>query len=618
MSVKVYQYGLLSPSTNGIIVNEQMRFAHNYRNTLTEVERARRNAVRILTRENDTKILELEKKVAKAKEKEKIIGKEIKLQHQETRSRTSTKTDKEDLKQSRKITKELRAQLRLARKELKNNNAIQSEIDLINERANEMIRSIRSNYSEAGLYWGNYLIVEDAMTAVKKSPLYKDDQDNDPRFARWRDEGTIAVQLQGGLDTKSISDDKNTLVRINKVDDGAFYAEKRSERKKLSRTVLHIRVGSDEKGKPIWASFPMIMHRSLPENGKIKWIKVHKKKQGSNTKWYVDFTVDITNVIKAPNNGKGAIAIDIGWRDMGDGFRVAKWRGEDGEIGEIKIDDGLVKSLKKDAELRSIRDKEFNIARIQLAEWLEKNVHSDWMTEKTKTISQWKSIDRLAKLVQQWKSNRFEGDDKIFQELENWRYHDFHLKDWEINQRRKSRRHRRELYRVIGAQLAEKYETVIFEDFDLRDVSMTPQPDAKEDNQKARANKTLASPSEFRLVIENAFVSRDGKVEKIDPKGTSYTCHLCKAIEHLDSSDYIHTCSGCGETWDREDNATANILARWCERRDDVQNMGDAHKEENNNEINGLEETRYDRRKRLRNEKEVRMATARKVDGKAA
>ena len=156
------------------------------------------------------------------------------------------------------------------------------------------------------------------------------------------------------------------------------------------------------------------------------------------------------------------------------------------------------------------------------------------------------------------------------------------------------------------------------EDFDLSDVAQKAEPDEEEDNQKGRSNRTLASPSEFRLAIVNAFLARQGEVIKIDPKGTSYTCHLCNTYQKLDHTTIYHTCSNCNQTWDREDNATANLLKRYCERLSGEENAGGARKDENNNEIKGVQETRYQRRNRAKQEKLARQTTARKDDANPA
>jgi hypothetical protein len=61
MAALVYRYGLLSPTCNAERVRDTMRIAHRYRNTLTEIERGLRAAVRAV--EADLGIAELTARV---------------------------------------------------------------------------------------------------------------------------------------------------------------------------------------------------------------------------------------------------------------------------------------------------------------------------------------------------------------------------------------------------------------------------------------------------------------------------------------------------------------------------------------------------------------------------
>lgn len=637
---KVYKFGLLSPTENGKIVYEQMFLNHRYRNTLNEIECGRRNAVRLITRENDENIRNLENEFSQAEEVERKIAKEIKTQHSEMRSRTSTQTDKEELKIARSNKKEIRKLLIEARKLAKSNLDIVSKLEQIKERNNELTRSARE-YCK--VYWGTYLLSEDAMDASRKMPLYDGMKDNNPKFLSWRYEGSVGVQLQGGLEVPKIFG-ANTQIHIDPVDENAFYGEKRKDRRKLSRTILRLRVGSDEKLKPIWASWPMIMHRSLPKGGVIKKATVQLKKIGPTEEWSVSITVDMSNCLSPSVGAIGAVAFDLGWRDMKDqtgnstGFRIGKWRGEDNKIEEVKLDIAIVDGIKKANDIKSVRDDNFNIMKTSLVEWLKKNVAilPPWINNwrKITSLSKWRSIAQLVALTKHWKSNRFDGDEDIFgvsgkwikddkkvvagTGLAGWAYHDYHLWLWESDQRTKSLRRRKEYFRIEAAKLAKQYKTLVIEDFDLRDVSQTPEPDAKDDNQKGRANRVLSSPSEFRLALINAFVGLGGEVVKIDPAGTSYTCHLCSSPERLDHMTHLHTCSRCGETWDREDNATANLLNRWRERFGGAGTPGVARNDEKSNDPAEMEETRYQRRNRAKQEKALRQATARKANANPA
>jgi hypothetical protein len=619
-TIRVYKFGLLAPTENAALVEQQMLAAHRYRNALVQIERERRDALRILTRDSDVNIRSLEEAVNGATEVVVKLAREIKLQHSETRSRLSTQTDKEELKNARLKLKEAKTNLNLARKQVRGNQTVIDAMDYINDAKNAKIKVARE---ASGVYWGSYLPVEDAMNAAAKSPMYDGDKPNDPRFVRWQGDGTIAVQLQGGLSVEDSLLGKNTQFRIDPVDEKAFYAEKRSERRKASRTFVHLRVQSTDKGKPIWAIFPLIMHRPLPEGGVIKWAYIHKKMHGPRAEWYLTITIDLA---KVPTNTEtnGAIALDIGWREIKDKdgniihIRAGKWQDEDGNIGEIKLDysqaqHSLIGALKKANELRGIRDDNFNSIKKTLTEWMKSSTPSIWLKEIAETLPQWRSAARLAHLAKQWKINRFKGDDDIFQQMEKWRYHDYHLWSWEHSQRIKTIRRRRELYRTTSAKLAAKYQTLVIENFDLRDVSQTAQPEDAEDKQRVRANKTLVSPSQLIANLTNAFKAKGGSVVKVNPSGTSFTCHVCDSHEHLDHTTIWHRCSQCGTEWDREDNATANMLKRWREHSGGAQKGRDARTDENSKENEEVQETRYQRRNRAKKEKEARLATARKA-----
>jgi len=638
---RVYQYGLKAPTENAELVREQMFLAHRYHNTLIEIERGRRGAIRTLTRGHNATIRQLEADLLEA---DALVGKivrEIKTQHSETRSRLSTQTDKEELKVARQKKKEIKSQLIEARYLDKNNPSIINERTNINDLAKEAIKSARKH---CGVYWGTSQLIDDAVEASRKMPLYNGEKDNDPSFKPWKHQGSVGVQIQKrddiqGMDVKNVFG-ADTCFRIDCVNEGAFYAEKRGDRRKQRKTTMRMRINSDDKGKPIWSYFPMTMHRPLPDGGIIKKAKVRLKKIGSREEWSLSITVDMSNVLMTTNNNHEAVAIDIGWRDMKDdngqttGFRMCKSRGTDGKIEEIKLDPKIISAIKKANELRGLRDDNFNKERASFVAWAKVNVLPDWLVKETKTIAQWRSISRLVKLFKQWKNNRFDGDEVIFgvsgkwnkgdksvitgTGLAGWAYHDFHLWNWEANQRTKAIRRRKEFYRVEASKLAKQYQTLVLEDFDLSDVSQTAEPEAEDDNQRGRSNKTISSPSEFKLALINAFDARNGKIEKVNPKGTSYICHLCKSKEHLDSTFHIHTCSKCHQTWDREDNATANILTLWRERLSDEQNAVSARKDENGNENKGVEETRYQRRNRAKQEKKARLETARNAEANIA
>jgi hypothetical protein len=613
MPVKVYRYGLLRPTENADLVSRQMRAAHIYRNTLTEIERGRRTALRSAMPDfGNIRALELEAANAKAVEIDAV--KVIRSQRSKTRDRSDTTEMRARVRAAREQRKLAVRKLREARKEAREDVNLIAKTDEINDRAAELRRSAREF---CGVYWGTYLLVEDAEQAARKSPLYDGAEPNDPRFARFSGEGNVGVQIQGGAPAESIVGGFGTLVRIDSVNENAWHAENRCDRRRASRTTLRIRVGSDDARSPIWAAWPMIMHRPFPDGAVIKRATVSKRMIGPREEWSVTFTVvtEDTQASRCPTNrdSSSIVAIDLGWRTREDGLRVAYWRDGAGEHGEFVVPNAVLGALRKSEDLRSIRDTNFNVARSALNDWMRARPIPEWLVLDTKTLPAWRSAARLAYLARKWKSNRFDGDVIAYEALEKWRYHDYHLWEWETSQRRKSLRRRREVYRCFAADLAKRYETIVLEgELDLRAFAIRQTADADAENETARSNRQLVAVSELRLAMVNAFGAE--RVAFVPAKGTSETCYSCLTIDVWeDPSALDHACSGCGLRWDRDDNATRNLLRRYRESRSVEKDAVGSRMAEKENENNEVVETRWVRAKRLRAEKEERKQSAREA-----
>jgi transposase len=655
--IRVYRFGLLRPTQNSDLVYEQLRAAHLYRNKLTEVECARRAALReLLSAQGDTKALEIAVEVAERIELEAV--KTIRDARSSTHKRSETKEMRERLTMCRAGTRSVKIALQERRHQLRSDPALQAAKDAIEEHAAEARRKARS---ETTCYWGSYLLCEDADMASRKMPLYDGAEPNDPRFHRFSGEGRIGVQLQNGMPVEKLFS-VDTRLRIAPVDSAAWYAEKRSDRRRASRTVLWMRVGTDPKTRgPIWTTWPMIMHREIPAGSVLKGAIVNLRKIGPRDEWYVTITAEIPELAFATCGKGGTVAVDLGWRRFDDGLRVAAWGGKNGESGELRLTNATISSLRKAEELRSIRDTNFDVARMKLSKVLStmKDV-PEWLKAKTENLSQWKSPGRLAALAKVWKTEREKAglpeirvghlngetvvldsssasktrrntsssepesdaaDAKImanpvltaaYTDLELWRYHDYHLWSWETSQRTKKLRNRREQYRIFADMLAKKYSTLVLEKFDLREIAKKQAvDDEKADNQTARSNRQLAAVSELRLVLVNTFVGRGGTVEKIDAADTTITCHSCGVVEKFDAAAQVHhTCSACGTVADQDVQAWKNLLIR-LERERSKENVATARKQEK-------QESRWVRARRMAAEKGARKDTARKEEQKEA
>lgn len=566
----VYRFGLLPPTENHELVLAQMRAAHVYRNRLTEIERARRAKVRSINSAHGD-IAAAERAAAAAAEAEQEAARAVSAHRASTRTRAVPAPLKETLTGARVAKRDAVQKLRAMRAAAREDVSTVSAVEKVNEEASAEQKAARA---ACGVYWGTYLLVEEAMDAARKTPLYDGAEPNDPRFARWEGEGTVGVQLQGGLPTpEAFGDDTRIQIRQIPLPPGVSARHK-------PRAEVRLRVGSDGRA-PIWATWIAILHRPLPEGGTIKRAAVHLRKIGPRSRWFLDVVVDAP---AGPRRcGEGAVAVDLGWRKIGEEIRVAVWRAEDGETGEIRIPEKLVGSLRKPDDLREIRDRAFNAARDVLATWIaQQQVIPDWLREASAHLRQWRSPGRLASLVLRWRKERFEGDAAGYDVLERWRYHDHHLWEWETSQRSKSLGHRREVYRVAAARLAERFGVVVLEKFDLRQIARRPVKESEEaENEVSRSNRHLVAVSELRSALRQAFLSRGGEVAEVDAGDTTRICPVCGLVERFDAAAMVHhACGGCGTVRDQDEGAAQNILDRWRERRSDAETAGVARSNE--------------------------------------
>ena len=89
MSIRVFKYGLLAPTTNATLVRDQLRLMGRYRNVLTEIECARRAALRPVLRAHGD-IAQLEADVGRAQAELDAGLLAVRSARAQTRSRSET------------------------------------------------------------------------------------------------------------------------------------------------------------------------------------------------------------------------------------------------------------------------------------------------------------------------------------------------------------------------------------------------------------------------------------------------------------------------------------------------------------------------------------------------
>lgn len=540
---KVYRYGARPPSVNLDRVRNQLKLATDYYNSLVENERARRQRWHDILGE-DPKVAEARTAAETANDKVEEAFRILK----DARCETGKRRPDHKLAQTVATEKRKRRRAWAAQKkaEAKAQKTLKDKLRASDDAAKVAKKALRAEFSDAGLYWGTYLITEDALP-IGGPP---------PKFRRRDGTGSIAAQCQ-------ITAKDENVYQLHDVPDW---------RSRRPGKILKIRIGSMNKAGeivkggsvPLWAEIPLLYHRPIPEGATVKWVRVVLRKVGTREEWSVCFTVELPGKVgrvekKATCSGR-VIAFDLGWRKTDRGLRVAYGTGSNGRSYELLLPLWLVEGWEVSRRLRSIRDRMFDDIRDRLSAWRRGRDLPEWLEERLRFSSRWKGQVRLITLLRFWEDNRFEGDASIIAEIQVWRAEDTHLYNWERHQERRCLHQRRELYRHWGKWVALNYDAVAFEDLDLS--ALKEKPGIEEDQDGVVGLHMKGAAGELRTAIEQACIAEGKRALRVEHKGSSGTCAACGEVAMDITARLKATCEACGKEADRDCNASRILLSR--------------------------------------------------------
>jgi hypothetical protein len=451
---KVYEYGCLLPIAGEEVLIAEIRQRNDLWNKLVEVERETR------LRAREALIIPGDPLPALYDQL-----KEVRTEIKDTRKKNrSGKIDVSFLQNQAKLIRENILALKSERLEKKKAITEQNR-DVLDRIEMERRKAVKAISNASTLYWANKEEIINNYELARKRAMRVN---TELKFHRFTGEGKVTVRFQKGLPIPEVFG-TNTCLQIDPVPDEAWQHPTRAVRRKMSRTNIRLRVKSDEYRKPVWIELPMVMHRPIPLESEIRSASIVRERVGRSWRYKVVITATLGEGIKA--HGKGAVGIDLGWRMVNDGMRVAYWADDQGGHGQLLLGLKVLHEFSKLNDLQGIRDKNFNAVRDKLSKWLPGKSIPDWLEEEISSLASWRAPGRLIALVNRWRENRFRGDDGIYKILEVWRKQEHHLYDWEANLRDQVKRRRREIYRVFAAGIALKYSMIVLENFDLRKVT---------------------------------------------------------------------------------------------------------------------------------------------------
>lgn len=561
----VYCYGCTAPPDDIDAVFTQMWLANRYRNQLAEIERGRRDASNAILGDADEKLAAANAMLADLDQQIADIKAEKKRRNMVARKRGRHPDLNAKLATVMEARKAASAQCKLIKDEAYGNPQHAAALEQIEASTTAAVKAARKiARCEWGLHWATYQAVEQAAQSMRRG--------KPPKFRSFRREngGMIAVHIQSEktepkLTVERLFAGEDTYVKLT-LEPTPANASKRRQRKPTA--LLQLCIGSKNpaanislRNPAIYTTVRVTLHRPLPPDCHVTWVKLIAKRVGTYLKWDAQFTVAKAEGFPT-TTGQYVVGIDIGYRQIPDtelvvgkdgtayrDLRVAYWAGSDGRHGELRLPARLVAALAHKDNLQSLRDQKFNIIKATLIAWRKGSTLTPaWFLEETKTLDKWRSLRRLRCLVRQWRANRFDGDAGIFFQMDAWEKEDKHHLNWLATEANRARNWRDDLYRKFAAELRRHYGVCGLENLDLREH-------AQADHLSKTVQKQRSQAAISRL---RQFLAKGMKTVKVPAANTTARCHRCLHINHV-GSEMTYGCR-CGWVGDRDYNAAQNIL----------------------------------------------------------
>lgn len=556
------KYGLLPP-VDLLPVREQLRAAHHFQNQLVALERCRRDVYRKLR-------IECCPAVAAAEVEAAIVRSELAATRREL---THVRAD--DAAQLRAQAKADRQRLASALNTLRSTYSEAARVPEFVERAAELAQRAKrweaALRATSGAYWQNYLLVyERTFKSFRSSsdPQFRAARgtERSKREAGWLGDGAIGVRIPNGLTVDQLFGGKDSRLRIDRIPQDAWTSPSLSTRRRLAKTNLRIRIGTGPSKKPLWAVFPLYMHRALPADALVKRASVHVRTRGTREEWTLVLTYACAPPLPtSPSLPTPTVALDLGWRQREEeALRVAYWVDSSGGHGELLMPAEVRLRLSVADKLRALQERLFNRTMRWLKRWMQAAQRSGLAVPPgVLSASQFRSAGTLRKLVFfQWRSARFTGDDRIFAMLLRWAHRSRHLWQWETGARCSALNLRLNTYRCFAASLVRRYSTVVVERFDLARASRrAPPEEADRLPQRVRSTLVQCAPGEFRVAVLSTASRLGRNVVSVAARGSTQNCSACGTLcAWVPARSLKHTCEHCGVTWDQDYNAAKNLL----------------------------------------------------------
>lgn len=586
----IYQYGLKPPLDWGADCEAEVDRMRALWNRCVEIERTHRAAVFAIS-EDDERVKALAPQ-AEALRTELVTAQEQRAKlRQATRGKVSTDDLDAIITGLRARYVVIAAQLKEARAAARS--ASRDRLAALNGARRASVKAARQS---SGCFWGNYNAVI-ASYETARNRASKTNGELRFRSGRQRDY-RIVNQIQGGgrWNTESALGGQ-VIIRPHDL-------TRRRHGRPRPEYLLSLTIYTKDRHRRT-ATWPMILDRPIPSDARIQEVIVTRRNAGRRERWYVSFLCRIPRqpISSSATETSRACGIDVGWRRLNNGVRVATIVGDDDSVSYVTLPEGIIDGLRYADDITSEIDNRVNtcIAHLKAMTW---TVVPTVLIDLLPTILTAPRVTTgiLGRLVSDWQRMAPQWQPVALADA---------LRDIQfMTARQRERaglllrlsRARRDYFRKEAVAIMKRYRLIGIEQISIaslarRENNPTPEP--------ARWYRRAAAPGEFLDVLRHAAVKTGVRLYVHVGKSTWVCAHCGHEQVPRDPAELIVRCPKCGSIWDQDINAARNILAAA------MASSGAAHetigslesKKAKNNSAN--RETRWQRAKRFATEHAV-------------
>nr|WP_172685368.1 hypothetical protein [Methylobacterium oryzae]AGO88270.1 Transposase [Methylobacterium oryzae CBMB20] len=413
---------------------------------------------------------------------------------------------------------------------------------------------------ESGLWWGNYNALVRSFERARSAAI-RGGQTMHRRSGGG--DGRITNTLQGGAAVEALFDGSLSQIMVRPISARAWLSEIRGERRRLQRTFLSATVFVRD-GERRTVTWPMIMHRPIPANCRVKEVIITRRRHGNSWRWAASFicTQQADRAVPEPTGAK-RIAIDVGWRRVPDGLRVATVVISGQSPSFIVLPASMLVSFSLIDELRSRlqASNRLGIDMLQRADLGSFAQPFQDLLRDFQSISEKRPVD-LAKFCE---SDFFllQARENVGMDLWAWRKGHKRLTDWLRNHHRKTVGHRNHFYQNKIIEVLDQASEVIVNDVKVGEIAArrTSRSESPFVPNRVGHYRRIAAPSELIRALKLQAEKRKIAFNKLEAE-SPVRCPTCGSLSRKTRADALpQVCANCDSSFDQDVVACESLLS---------------------------------------------------------